>query len=116
MVGQGLGRSIEAALEWLADYARDEERVLYYLSRPSSFLEGGAGDQQVVDIQQCAHAVAAKSCYYNGHDARPNPGRSGPPERQRRMGKFERLDGTVVAGGEAFEPRANLRCLGWIGT
>ena len=34
MVGQGLGRSIEAALEWRADYARGEERVLYYLSRP----------------------------------------------------------------------------------
>ncbi len=34
MVGQGLGRSIEAALEWCADYVRGEERVLYYLSRP----------------------------------------------------------------------------------
>jgi hypothetical protein len=34
MVGQGLCRSIEAALEWRADYARGEERVLYYLSRP----------------------------------------------------------------------------------
>ena len=33
MVGQGLGRSIEA-LEWRADYARGEERILYYLSRP----------------------------------------------------------------------------------
>ena len=78
MVGQGLGRSIEAALEWRTDYARGEERVLYNLSRPLRFLEGGAGDQQVVDIQQRAHAVAAESCYYNGHDARPNPGRAGP--------------------------------------
>jgi hypothetical protein len=34
MVGQGLGRSIEATLEWRADYARGEERVLYNLSRP----------------------------------------------------------------------------------
>jgi hypothetical protein len=34
MVGQSLGRSVEAALEWRADYARGEERVLYYLSRP----------------------------------------------------------------------------------
>ena len=33
MVGQGLGRSIEASLECRTDYAR-EERVLYNLSRP----------------------------------------------------------------------------------
>jgi hypothetical protein len=32
MVGQGLGRRIEAALEWHTDYARDEECILYYLS------------------------------------------------------------------------------------
>ncbi len=32
MVGQGLGRSNEAVLEWRTDYAHGEERVLYYLS------------------------------------------------------------------------------------
>ncbi len=34
MVGQGLGRSIEADLEWRTDYARGETCVLYYLSHP----------------------------------------------------------------------------------
>ena len=34
MVGQGLGRKMEVALEWYADYVRSEERILYYLSRP----------------------------------------------------------------------------------
>jgi hypothetical protein len=34
MVGQGIGRGVEAALERRADYARGQERVLYYLSRP----------------------------------------------------------------------------------
>jgi hypothetical protein len=34
MVGQGLCRSIEEALEWLTDYACGEERVLYYLMIP----------------------------------------------------------------------------------
>ena len=62
MVGQGLGRSIEAALEWRKDYARGEKRLLDDLARLRSFLEGAAGDQGVVDIQQSAHAVAAKRC------------------------------------------------------
>ncbi len=34
MVGQGLGRSVEAVFEWRSDYAHGEERVLYNLSRP----------------------------------------------------------------------------------
>ncbi len=91
MVGQGLGRSIEAALEWSVDYVRAEERVLYYLSHPGSFLEGGAGDQQVVDVQERAHSVVEKSCCYYGHDTRPNPGRARPPNRQCGVGKFDDL-------------------------
>jgi hypothetical protein len=91
MIGQGLQRCVEAALEWRSDYTRGEERVLYYLSRPCSFLEGGAGDQQVVDVQQRAYAVAAKSCRYYGHDARPNSGRARPPKRQCDMGELDDL-------------------------
>ena len=62
MIGQGLQRCVEAALEWRTDYARGEKRLLDDSARLRSFLEGAAGDQEVVDIQQRAHAVAAKRC------------------------------------------------------
>ncbi len=35
--------------------------------------------------------MAAKIYCYNGHDARPNPGRAGPAERQRRMAELDDL-------------------------
>ncbi len=67
MVGQGLCRSIEEVLEWHTDYARDEECVLNYLTCPWCFLEGGTGDEQVVDVNQCAYGVTINthsSTYY----------------------------------------------------
>jgi hypothetical protein len=62
MIGQGLQRCVEAALEWRTDDARGEKRLLDDSARLRSFLEGAAGDQEVVDIKQCAHTVAAKGC------------------------------------------------------
>ena len=62
MVGQCLRWRIETALEWRANDARDEERVLDDLARLRSFLEGAAGDQEVVDIKQGAHTMEAKRC------------------------------------------------------
>jgi hypothetical protein len=50
MIGQGLQRCVEAALEWRADDARGEKRLLDDSARLRSFLEG-AGDQDVVDIK-----------------------------------------------------------------
>jgi hypothetical protein len=46
VVGQRLRGRVEAALE-RTNYSRGEERFLYNLARPRSFLEGAAGDQQV---------------------------------------------------------------------
>ena len=91
MVGQGLRGSIEATLECLTDDARIEKGVLDDLSSPCSFLEGPADNQQIVDIKQCAYAVAAKICYYYRHDTCPNSGRTRPPERQGRMGELDHL-------------------------
>ncbi len=45
MVGQGLGRSVEAALEWRADYSRGEERVLYYMGA----LEASSKEEQAIN-------------------------------------------------------------------
>ena len=64
MIGQGLRRCVEAALEWRADDARGEKRllddsVIRYLR---NFLEGASGDQEVIDIKQGAHTVAVKRC------------------------------------------------------
>ncbi len=42
-------------------------------------------------MQQRAHSVAAKRCCYYGHDARPDSGRAGPPERQGWVGKLDDL-------------------------
>ncbi len=60
MIGQGLQRCVEAALEWRTDYARGEKRLLDDSARLRSFLEGVADDQEVVDIKQSAHAMTAK--------------------------------------------------------
>jgi hypothetical protein len=62
LIGQGLQRCVEAALEWRADDARGEKRLLDDSARLRSVLEGAAGDQEVVDIKQCAHTVATKGC------------------------------------------------------
>ena len=44
MIGQGLQRCVESALEWRADDARGEKRLLDDSARLISFLEGAAGD------------------------------------------------------------------------
>ena len=54
-------------------------------------LEGGADDQQVVDIKQRVHVVAEQRCWYYGHDACPNSGRAGPPQRLGCMGELDDL-------------------------
>ena len=69
----------------------DEERVLDDLSSPCCFVEGAVGDQQIIDITQCAHTVTVERCYYDRHDACPNSGRARPPERQGRMGELYHL-------------------------
>ena len=51
MVGQSLCHRIEAALEWSTDDTRSEKRVLDDLSSPCCFLEGAAGNQQIVEIK-----------------------------------------------------------------
>ena len=85
MIGQGLRRCVEAALEWRADDARGEERLLDDSARLRSFLEGTAGDQEVVDLkpvllqtlsaaalcQQQVHRAAARRLFCL-HQTRPH--------------------------------------------
>jgi hypothetical protein len=59
MIGQGLQRCVEAALEWRADDVRGEKSLLDDSTRLRSFLEGAAGDQEVVDIYKAV-------CTYRG--------------------------------------------------
>jgi hypothetical protein len=62
MIGQGLQRCVEAALEWRTDDARGEKRLLDDSVHLRSVLEGASDDQEVVDIKQCAHTVTVKGC------------------------------------------------------
>jgi hypothetical protein len=60
------------------------------ICRALELLEGGAGDQQVADVQQCVYSVTVKSYCY-GHDDRPNSGRARPPEWQCGVGELDDL-------------------------
>jgi len=62
MIGQGLRRCVEEDLEWHVDDAPGEGRLLDDSERLRSFLEGDAGDQEVVDINQGVNSVVVKRC------------------------------------------------------
>jgi hypothetical protein len=76
-----VGVSKQPLSDTRTDDVRGEKSVLDDLSCPCCFLEGGAGDQKIVDIKQCTHVMTVERCCYYRHDACPNPGRARPPER-----------------------------------